>query len=113
MEATDMNQETGVAEVELPQLPPQESTRAGGGDLSLVLEVPVELAVEIGRARMTIREALSIGPGSIVTLDRMAGEPIDLVVNGRRIARGEVVAVDEEYALRVTEVVSPVRATDI
>jgi len=114
MEETDMDQEATVAEVELPQLPPEDSTGStGAGDLALVLDVPVELAVEIGRTRMTIREALSIGPGSIVTLDRMAGEPVDLVVNGRRIARGEVVAVDEEYALRVTEVVSPVRSSDL
>ena len=76
------------------------------GDLSLVLDVPVELAVEVGRTTMTIRETLSLAPGSIISLDRMAGEPVDLLVNGRRIARGEVVAVDEEFGLRVTEVVS-------
>jgi len=76
------------------------------GDLTLVLDVPVELAVEVGRTTMTIRETLSIAPGSIISLDRMAGEPVDLLVNGRRIARGEVVAVDEEFGLRVTEVVS-------
>lgn len=76
-------------------------------DLAPVLDVPVEVAVEIGRTTMTIRETLAIVPGSIVSLDRMAGEPVDLLVNGRRIARGEVVAVDEEFGLRVTEVVSP------
>ena len=75
------------------------------GDLSLVLDVPVELAVEVGRTTMTIRETLAIAPGSIVALNRMAGEPVDLLVNGRRIARGEVVAIDEEFGLRVTEVV--------
>jgi flagellar motor switch protein FliN/FliY len=106
----EMEQEGIVAEAELPQLggaEPVVSAASAAGDLSLVLDVPVELAVEIGRTRMTIREALTIGPGSIVALDRMAGEPVDLVVNGKRIARGEVVAVDEEYALRVTEVVAP------
>src|SRR4051794_9818039 len=79
------------------------------GDLALVLEVPVELAVEIGRTTMTVRDTLAIAPGSIIALDRMAGEPVDLLVNGRRIARGEVVAIDEEFGLRVTEVVSPQR----
>jgi flagellar motor switch protein FliN/FliY len=74
-------------------------------DLSLVLDVPVEVAVEIGRTTMTIRETLAITPGSIVALDRMAGEPVDLLVNGKRIARGEVVAIDEEFGLRVTEVI--------
>jgi flagellar motor switch protein FliN len=76
------------------------------GDLSLVLDVPVEVSVEVGRTTMTIRETLAIAPGSIISLDRMAGEPVDLLVNGRRIARGEVVAVDEEFGLRVTEVVA-------
>ena len=78
----------------------------GNGDLSLVLDVPVELSVEVGRTTMTIRETLAIAPGSNISLDRMAGEPVDLLVNGRRIARGEVVAVDEEFGLRVTEVIS-------
>jgi flagellar motor switch protein FliN len=82
---------------------------ASSGDLSLVLDVPVEVAVEIGRTTMTIRETLAITPGSIVSLDRMAGEPVDLLVNGKRIARGEVVAIDEEFGLRVTEVIGDSR----
>lgn len=76
-------------------------------DLTAVLEVSVELTVEIGRTRMTIAETLTIGPGSIISLGRATGEPVDLLVNGKRIARGEVVAIDEEYGLRVTEVDSP------
>jgi flagellar motor switch protein FliN/FliY len=79
---------------------------APAGGLELVLDVPVELSVEVGRTSMTIREVLGLGPGSIVELDRMTGEPVDLFVNGRRIARGEVVAIDEEFGLRITEVVS-------
>jgi flagellar motor switch protein FliN len=82
-------------------------------DLGLVLDVPVELAVEIGRTTMTIRETLAIGPGSIVALNKMAGEPVDLLVNGRRVARGEVVAIDEEFGLRVTEVVSAERRLEL
>ena len=76
----------------------------GGGELERQFDVPVELAVEIGRTHMTIRETLALGPGSIVTLDRLAGEPVDLLVNGKPIARGEVVVLDEEFGLRVTEV---------
>jgi flagellar motor switch protein FliN len=75
-------------------------------DLERLHDVPVELAVEIGRTRMTIGETLALGPGAIVTLDRLAGEPVDLLVNGRPIARGEVVVIDEEFGLRITEVVS-------
>jgi len=105
-------QSDGVELVELA--PPETELPAGAGpvavagqDLTAVLDVPVELAVEIGRTRMTIRETLGIAPGSLIALDRIAGEPVDLLVNGRRIARGEVVAIDEEFGLRVTEVVSP------
>ena len=75
-------------------------------ELQRLHDVPVELAVEIGRTRMTIGETLALGPGSIVSLNRLAGEPVDLLVNGRPIARGEVVVVDEEFGLRVTEIVS-------
>jgi flagellar motor switch protein FliN len=75
-------------------------------ELERLYEVPVELAVEIGRTQLTIRETLALGPGSIVTLNRLAGEPVDLLVNGKPIARGEVVVIDEEFGLRVTEVVA-------
>ena len=76
-------------------------------ELSRLHDVPVELAVEVGRTKMTIREALALGPGSIVTLNKLAGEPVDLLVNGKPIARGEVVVIDEEFGLRVTEVLAP------
>jgi flagellar motor switch protein FliN len=78
-------------------------------DLHRLEDVPVELAVEIGRTHMTIGETLALGPGSIVSLTRLAGEPVDLLVNGQRIAKGEVVVIDEEFGLRLTEVVSPAR----
>jgi flagellar motor switch protein FliN len=80
------------------------ATVPGGAELERLYDVPVELAVEIGRTHMTIRETLALGPGSIVTLNRLAGEPVDLLVNGKPIARGEVVVLDEEFGLRVTEV---------
>ena len=78
----------------------------GPPELERLHDVPVELAVEIGRTRMTIRETLALGPGSVVTLNRLAGEPVDLLVNGKPIARGEVVVIDEEFGLRVTELVA-------
>jgi len=84
-------------------VPSQGSPELAG--LDIVLDVPVELAVEIGRTEMTIGETLDLGPGSIVVLNRMTGEPVDLLVNGRRIARGEVVAIDEQFGLRITTVV--------
>lgn len=74
-------------------------------------DVSVELAVEIGRTRMTIRETLALAQGSIIALNRLAGEPVDLLVNGRALARGEVVVIDEEFGLRVTEILPGAAAT--
>jgi flagellar motor switch protein FliN/FliY len=90
-----------------PVEPPAARLPVSAAELERLHDVPVELAVEIGRTHMTIREALALGPGSIVTLNRLAGEPVDLLVNGKPIARGEVVVIDEEFGLRVTEVLAP------
>ncbi len=76
-----------------------------GTDLRRLSDVLMELSVEIGRTRMTVGEMLQLRAGSIVTLERLAGDPVDLLVNGTPIARGEVVIVDEEFGLRVTEIV--------
>jgi flagellar motor switch protein FliN/FliY len=82
---------------------------AAGGDLTRLTEVTVELTVEVGRTHMSLGETLSLGPGSVVTLDRLADKPVDLLVNGRPIARGEVVVIDEAFGLRITEVVGAER----
>jgi flagellar motor switch protein FliN/FliY len=74
------------------------------GELERLNDVTVEVSVEIGRTRMTLGEALALGPGAVIGLHRLAGEPVDLLVNGRVIARGEVVVLDEEFGLRVTDV---------
>jgi flagellar motor switch protein FliN/FliY len=92
------------SEMHFEELHPGEGRRGDGADLGRLQNVPVELAVEIGRTRMTIGEALALGPGSVVTVGRLAGDPVDLLVNGRVIARGEVVAIDEEMGLRITEI---------
>ncbi len=89
---------------------PTPSPSAGGAlggvaGLALLRDVEMTLSVEIGRARMTVRELLTLTPGSVVELDRAAGAPADLLVNGRLVARGEVVVVDEDFGLRVTEIV--------
>ena len=102
----------GGTELVMPALEEQLGERPATLDLGPVLDVPVELTVELGRTTMTIRETLEMGPGSIVALDRMTGEPVDLLVNGHTIAHGEVVAIDEEFGLRITHVVSPKRRLD-
>lgn len=80
--------------------------RAGGG-LDMLHDVEMEVSAELGRTRMSVRELLSLSPGAIVELDRAAGSPADLLVNGRLIARGEVVVVDENFGIRITEIISP------
>ena len=113
IEGNELSVTTGQpAEVAFEPLEARAAAPEPAAGLGLVLDVPVELSVEIGRTTMTIREVLGIGPGSIVSLDKMTGEPVDLLVNGRRIARGEVVAIDEEFGLRITEVVSPQQRLD-
>jgi flagellar motor switch protein FliN len=77
---------------------------AAGADLSRLSDIPMELSVEIGRTHMTVGETLDLRVGSVVTLERLAGETADLLVNGSAIARGEVVVIDEQYGLRITEI---------
>jgi flagellar motor switch protein FliN/FliY len=107
-----------------PQLPPRppappvdvkpvEFAQLGGadfagsqGNLDLIVDIPVRITVELGRTRKTIGEVLALGPGSVVELNKMAGEAVDVLVNGKLIARGEVVVIDESFGIRVTEVVS-------
>ena len=78
--------------------------RAG---LELLHDVEMEVSAELGRTRMSVRELLTLSPGAVVELDRAAGSPADLLVNGRLIARGEVVVIDENFGLRITEIVAP------
>jgi flagellar motor switch protein FliN/FliY len=106
-EAVAVDPGAGAGNLAYEEIATQSGVGGGEADLSLVFDLPVELAVEIGRTTMTIRETLGIGPGSLIQLNRLAGEPVDLLVNGHRIARGEVVAIDEEFGLRVTEIISP------
>jgi len=75
--------------------------------LDLLHDVEMEVSAELGRTRMSVRELLSLTPGAVVELDRAAGSPADLLVNGRLIARGEVVVIDENFGLRITEIVVP------
>jgi flagellar motor switch protein FliN len=87
------------------------ATRGAGtairGGLDMLHDVEMEVSAELGRTRMSVRELLSLSPGAIVELDRAAGSPADLLVNGRLIARGEVVVIDENFGIRITEIVSP------
>ena len=69
--------------------------------------MPLDVTVELGRARVSIQELLALGPGSVVELDKLAGEPLDILVNGRLVARGEAVVVNDKFGVRITDIVSP------
>lgn len=84
----------------------------GVADLSRLSDIPMELSVEIGRTHMTVGETLELHVGAVVELERQAGEPVDLLVNGSPIARGEVVVTDEQYGLRITEIVDGTATED-
>jgi flagellar motor switch protein FliN/FliY len=102
-----------MSEIQFDQLPDASAAALGpapGGDLTRLTAVTVELTVEVGRTYMSLGETMSLGPGSVVGLDRLADKPVDLLVNGRPIARGEVVVIDEQFGLRITEVVGAERS---
>jgi flagellar motor switch protein FliN len=100
-----------MTDVEFTPLPEgaADGAIAGDADLTRLTDVTVELTVEVGRTHMSLGETMSLGQGSVVTLDRLADKPVDLLVNGRPIARGEVVVIDEQFGLRITEVNGAVR----
>ena len=90
-------------------LDPLKITSSSGDDLNLdvILDIPVTISMEIGSTKINIRNLLQLNQGSVVELDRMAGEPLDVVVNGTLIAHGEVVVVNEKFGIRLTDIISP------
>lgn len=76
-------------------------------DIDFLLDIPVELTVQIGRTKMLIKELLQLGQGSVVELEKLAGEPMEILANNRLIARGEVVVVNEKFGVRLTDIISP------
>lgn len=86
---------------------PQANVRTNDVNLDVILDVPVTLSMEVGRARIPIRNLLQLNQGSVVELERAAGEPLDVYANGTLIAHGEVVVINEKFGIRLTDVVSP------
>jgi flagellar motor switch protein FliN/FliY len=80
---------------------------SGGGDMNLILDIPVQLTVELGRTRIPIKHILQLAQGSVVELESLAGEPMDVLVNGFLIAQGEVVVVNDKFGIRLTDIVTP------
>lgn len=106
---------SGDAPVIAPvDLPPVESTASDEGiqksrdvNLGMILDLPVDVHVEIGQARMNIQNILAFSVGTVIELDRLAGDPVDIIVNGKLIGKGEVMVVDENFGIRVTELIEP------
>jgi len=83
------------------------SARPTGGNIGLLMDVPLKLTVELGRTTKLVKEILALAPGSVVELDKLAGEPVDILVNEKLIAKGEVVVIDENFGVRITEIINP------
>ncbi|KKO10711.1 hypothetical protein LCGC14_0021940 [marine sediment metagenome] len=82
-------------------------SKAGSPDLDVILDIPVRISMEVGSTAITIRNLLQLNQGSVIELDRLAGEPLDVLVNGTLIAHGEVVVVNDKFGIRMTDVISP------
>jgi len=104
--ASQPQQAVGAQPVQFAQLTPTQQQPVQG-NIGLLMDVSMQLTVELGRTKMLIKDILAMGEGTIVELDKLAGEPVDLLVNGKLIAKGEVVVIDENFGVRVTDIISP------
>ena len=110
MEEAGTPMESTSAEAESVPLDNLQSSASASSDdvnLDVILDIPVTISMEIGSTKINIRNLLQLNQGSVVELDRMAGEPLDVVVNGTLIAHGEVVVVNEKFGIRLTDIISP------
>jgi flagellar motor switch protein FliN/FliY len=86
---------------------PGKPSVSGGQDLDFILDIPLELSVELGRSKMLVNDLLQLGQGSIVELNKLAGEPLEIYINRKLVARGEVVVVNEKFGVRLTDIITP------
>lgn len=99
-----MNDKDVVKPFNLPQLEKTPIQSSSESNLELLQDIPLTVTVEIGRAKMLVKDVLKLAVGAVVELDKLAGEPVDILVNGKIIAKGEVIAVNENYGIRITEI---------
>jgi len=110
--AAAMQEQAAADSIDVSALPLDELNVEKAGhnqnpDLDVILDIPVSISMEVGRTSITIRNLLQLNQGSVIELDRLAGEPLDVLVNGTLIAHGEVVVVNEKFGIRMTDVISP------
>jgi flagellar motor switch protein FliN/FliY len=110
MPAPKPQQNVNVQPVQFTALT-QPNLLATDTNIGLLMDVPLQVTVELGRTRKLIRDILELAPGSIIELDKLAGEPVDILVNSKLIAKGEVVVIDDNFGVRITEIVSPLERT--
>ncbi|HHX95897.1 MAG TPA: flagellar motor switch protein FliN, partial [Clostridia bacterium] len=96
-----------ISPVELPCFSEENKVVQSAANLDLIMDISLELSVELGKTKKQIKEILELTNGSLVELNKLAGEPVDILVNGNHLAKGEVVVIDENFGVRVTEIVSP------
>ena len=96
-----------VKETSFTELEATTATGDGQRNLDFLMDIPLEVTVELGRSRMLMADLLRLGQGSVVGLDRAAGEPVDILVNHKLMARGEVVVVNDKFGIRLTDIISP------
>ncbi len=98
-----------VREFELPDLSKEMSkqTKKPKRDLEFILDIPLNVSAELGRSKLLINEILQLGQGSVIELDKLAGEPLEILVNGKLIARGEAVVINDKFGVRLTDIISP------
>lgn len=91
---------------------PRANGRGDSANLDMLLDIGLQITVELGRARMTIKEVLALSPGTVVELNRVAGEPVDILINGKPIAKGEVVVLGDMFGVRVTDIIPPAQRVE-
>ena len=99
--------EAAANPISFEELKNEHTTVTTNPELEVILDIPVTISMEVGRTSITIRNLLQLNQGSVIELDRLAGEPLDVLVNGTLIAHGEVVVVNEKFGIRMTDVISP------
>lgn len=105
--APEATQAEAAKQARFDELTPEKTARGSEKQLDVILDVPVTLSLEVGRSQMNVGQLLQLSQGSVVELDRLAGEPLDVLVNGTLIAHGEIVVVNDKFGIRLTDVVSP------
>jgi flagellar motor switch protein FliN/FliY len=102
---TEMNEAIGIKQPDTPTK--NQVNKKEKYDIDFVLDIPLDLSVELGRVTMLVNDLLQLGPGSIIELSKLVGEPLHIYINNKMIAKGEVVVLDEKFGIRVTDITSP------